>query len=394
MGESVRRCEICGSSDLEVLHEQSFLVPEREGPLFYAVNACRSCGFVFAGDIPSQAQYDQYYKGNTKYTYNMYPDAAPEGLKKIHQRSCRIIDSFLQGQAPPIEKTGIRILDIGASTGYLIHLLKTSGYTGVEGVDPSPVCCAMGKTLYGVDIAPCALSEFRPQGQFGLVLLSGVLEHVSGLRSFLQAVHYLLEENGILFVLVPDAENFAREPKEPYHEFSVEHINFFSRGSMKNLMERSGFAFDALQTIDAGFYDTHCLAGFFRKTKAAESHVRDHAGPESIRTYISASRKGMERIAMIIGELVESREELIVWGCGALTSRLLAVTDLRKTNLTAFVDGNRVLQGRSLCGVEIVPPDYLRDNDSTVFIASVVYGEEIRDTLRNKYRHKGRIIRL
>jgi SAM-dependent methyltransferase len=394
MGVSVRRCEICGSSDLEKLHEQRFLVPDLEGALSYSVNACRSCGFVFAGDIPSQKQYDRYYKVNTKYTYSMYSDSVPKGLKEIHRRSCRIIDSFLQCRTPPIEKAGLRILDIGASSGYLLHLLKKTGYTRVEGIDPSSECCVIGKNLYGVDIAPCALSEFRPQGKYDMVLLSGVLEHVSEVRSFLHTVHSLLKENGVLFALVPDADNFARDPKEPYHEFSVEHINFFSRGSMKNLMERSGFSIHELQTVDAGFYDTHCLVGFFRKANVAEPRVRDHAGPDRIRMYISASRRKMDCISKIIRELVESREDLIVWGCGALTSRLLAVTDLGKANLVAFVDGNRNLQGRRLCGIEIVPPDYMAGKDSTVLIASVVYGEEIRDTLLNSYRYTGRIIRL
>jgi hypothetical protein len=93
--------------------------------------------------------------------------------------------------------------------------------------------------------------------------------------------------------------------------------------------------------------------------------------------------------------VIKSNDDIIVWGTGALTYRLLATSKLSKMNISAFVDSNTFLQGKIINKVKIVSPDLFEQiNNGTVFIASHIYGEEIRQILRNRYRFKGKVISM
>ena len=56
-------------SQVKLLHEQSFIVPENH-PLTdgYVVVSCNSCGFVFADTIVTQKDYDKFYASYSKYS--------------------------------------------------------------------------------------------------------------------------------------------------------------------------------------------------------------------------------------------------------------------------------------------------------------------------------------
>jgi FlaA1/EpsC-like NDP-sugar epimerase len=94
-------------------------------------------------------------------------------------------------------------------------------------------------------------------------------------------------------------------------------------------------------------------------------------------------------------QVEESGEPVVIWGAGALTSRLLCDTRLAQVNLRAVIDRNKNLQGKSLLGVAISAPESVMQHaGATVFIASTTYAEEIKQTLLNEYGWTGRIISL
>lgn len=383
---------MCSSADRTLLHRQEFVIPEQDVPFGYTVCACTQCGFLFADDIPSQKQYDAYYRASAKYTYSIYRDGLPAGLKKIHRDTFSLINEFLRGRVT--DRDTCTVLDIGCSTGYLLHLFKEAGYAKLRGIEPSPGCSAIARGLYGVEVLPCLLSELKQNDKYDLIILSAILEHIAEFPAIVGRLGALLKDNGVVVVVVPDVMGFNMPPREPFHEFSLEHINYFTAVTLGNLLQRYGLNTVRVESGRAELYSSALLRSFsVNGPPRGDARTPDVEGVAMMRKYIEACAQKLELVRDRIRDLVTTQEELAIWGCGSLTSRLLAGTELRRANIRAFIDSDRNLHGKKLAGIEIQPPGWLaRHPACSLFIASYVYGSEIRATVERGFNIKGRIV--
>ena len=359
----------------------------------YEVSNCNQCGFLFADNIPAQDFYDEFYEKNIKYTYDIHEYDLPQGLINIHMHSYQLLDDHLKKMIP-LSKDSVKILDIGCSTGYLLHLFKSDGYKNVLGVEASKACSYIGRELYGVEIVSNPLSELALSDQFDLIILSGVLEHISDINEAMKSILPLLSRNGLIYIVVPDASDFSSNPIEPFHEFSFEHINFFTGISLQNFMGKYGLKMEFFDSTYTNFYDTNYIRSIFHLDSTKYVVKKDDLGIRRLKDYIEKSQKKLLKVAKIINDLVKSQEKIYVWGCGSLTQRLLASTDLAKANISAFIDSNKKLHGQKIVGYKIIAPENIVDNKSAVFISSYVYGMEIKGILEKEFKFRGKIITL
>ncbi|MDA8078186.1 MAG: class I SAM-dependent methyltransferase [Nitrospiraceae bacterium] len=385
----MRICEVCGAGDHERMHTQKFFIAGEVRPFHYDVSACRTCGFLFADEVPSQEEYERYYNLNSRYAYDR--GDIPEGIKDLHRDIFRFVDGYLTRNRAQNSPASFRILDIGCSTGHLLHVLDENGYHNVLGIEPASECSSLAKDLYGIRVISSPLSGFVSSTPFDLVIMSGVLEHMRDLFGTLSLVSSLMAEGGALLTIVPDAERFSPEPREPFHEFSLEHINYFTPTSLTNLMRKFGIGRRQTESFKVDLYDSHALAAIWEKTNGGGSMRKDESGPTLLREYILASSRRMETLHSLIDALVLSQEEVVIWGAGSLTGRLFASTNLGKAKIRMIVDRNRGLHGKTLNGISIVSPEILEGSIHTVFISSYVYGDEIRRALE-RCHHRGRVI--
>lgn len=388
----MRACEICNSTTLEHVHTQKFLIPDKENLFSYSYVACKNCGFIFAVDIPSQEQYEEYYKSNSRYTYKADEGILPEGLRKIHHDSFDLIDGLLKRNRPPINKDAFKIIDVGCSTAHLLHVFKERGYNNILGLDPAKECSEIAHKLYGIRVISYPLSQYMSNDQYDLIIMAGVLEHIYDISGSLSRISALLKDDGILFVMVPDAENFSTNPCEPFHEFSLEHINFFTKTSLSNLMGRYGLINKYTGSIKLQYYDSYALATFWVKAEAKISIKKDVSGLPKIKQYISKSSNRLKPLQGKIEKLVKTQERVVIWGVGSLISRLLASSNLGNANIISFVDSNPALHGKKIKGIEIVSPKSLVGKDLTVFISTYVCRDEIKKILVDGYHFQGNII--
>ncbi len=93
----------------------------------------------------------------------------------------------------------------------------------------------------------------------------------------------------------------------------------------------------------------------------------------------------MDRYEARIRGLIDRSSELIVWGTGQLTLKLLNETSLGDARIAAFVDGNPTNQGRKLRGVPILAPDALARPEGPVLVASTIHFQAISNTIRDKF---------
>lgn len=387
-----RNCEICGSNQKNYIYTPVFYLPDQKIPFKYDIALCKRCGFLFADNIPSQKEFETFYKNNAKYTYN---ENIPKGLNRIYQDIFLLGSNFLKKYYPGLYKK-IKVLDIGCSIGYILNLFKRSGFKDIKGIEPSLHCRVVAKKLYGIEVANCPLSKFKNNEKFGLIIMAGVLEHVCILNETLRKVFDLLDDNGLLMIVVPDVDKFSRKPCVPFDEFSIEHINYFNKDTLSNLAGKHCFKNIYTKTIASRFYDSNSILSIFKKTKKIIKIKRDRRGYSAIKRYIIASERKLDIIKRKIHYLIKSESPIAIWGAGSLTSRLLATTNLLMADINFFVDSNKTLQGKKLSNITITSPSIFKrlGKDYKVFISSHIYGREMKDILINKYGFKGGAVML
>lgn len=350
----IRSCPVCSTQKSETLFVQRF-----SGHFSHKIVSCRNCGFVYVNNTPPQSFYNEYYRKMSKY----------DGTRQHEnhfQQTYRFLSIFIHKHLKPSDT----LLDIGCSTGQLLYRLKKIGYSRVEGFDPSSDSKRIAYKKYKLDITTANIDTYKSEKKFDFIIISQVLEHLQNVRASMAKVAALLTDGGYVFIGVPDVERFTRNDDEPYGELSTEHINFFSQDSLRRVMV--GYSCVSLKS------DGHALLSIWKKGSEDKKLML---------AYIEQSEAGLGAIRKKI-EIAPS--DILVWGAGALTQRLLETTNLQKKVLR-FVDSDRKLQGRKLSGIKIISPTELYRFSNPILISSFRFRNEIVSYIKAK-KYKNEVI--
>lgn len=362
----------------------------------YDVVVCQACGFAFADRIPSQIHFDEYYQNMSKYDHQDHNDEESEyDLTRFRAVSDTLI--------PFLPNRTVRVLDVGCATGRLLSLFKEKGYSNVIGLDPSPACSRSAQRLHGVQVVIGTIYEvdeaMANEQPFDAIILTGVLEHLRDIEGALRRIRGLMKDGALIFIEVPDAVGFTRWPDAPFQEFSIEHINFFSKISLENLMRPHGFT--QVFCCETPRHQTSStvmpvISTVFRKQEEmlTTSRTHDRETECALKDYVLKSHEVESRINRKIDSLVETHEPVVVWGVGTHTLHLLSVSRLMQTNIRAFVDSNPNYQGKRLNGFPILAPSELRGRTETILISSRVFQRAIEKQIREELRLGNEIMRL
>ena len=390
-----RACDICGAKKTKKIYRQKF-VSSSGNELFsgYDVVVCNKCGFLFASNLPSPKDLEKFYKKNEKYAYKADSGSIPEYAITLHKGSIKFIDTYLKNKFLH-KRFDLKILDVGCGSGYLLYCFKQKGYKEIQGLDPARDCTIIAKKLYDVEVVSATLSEYKGKNKFDLVILASVLEHMNDLDNVVRKIVALLKKNGLLFLSVPNGERFGQILKEPFLEFSLEHINYFTRASLRNLFHKYGFRNVALETRAIEQFGAYALDSLWELGHNKKITIKkDIQGEAKMQKYIKRSQTILNKVQKMIDQLVKTQEEVVIWGVGSLTSRLLATTNLSSANIQSYVDSNSTVQGQKINGKKIVSPDILKNKKMTVFVSTYIHGKAINKILLDKYHYKGKIILL
>ena len=370
----LRACPVCQNSmGAELLHTQEFVMPDNHLlPKKYDVIACGRCGFVYADTPAKQADYDKYYAEMSKYDMN-YTDAG--SLLYIDRAAW--INTFVSNREDSI-------IDIGCGNGQLLWELKKLGLSDLTGVDPSEKCVLdiKAKGFQGITSSIFSIST---KNKFDCAILSGVLEHIYDVREIMETMKRLLKHLGLLFVCVPDASRYQDYDSVPFDYFNIEHINHFDETSLLNLGLQHGFSTTGFLKTTITLSKTaqpviFCV--YENKEKQAanwQSYSRN-----CVADYVEQTQK-KAGINPVIDQLIKTKEEIIVWGAGNYTSRLLASSRLDKCNIFMIVDNDKHKQGSIISGKTVYPPNAIREmgKTSTILIGAAVFCDEIVTEIRH-----------
>jgi len=234
----LENCPICDSKELkkdDKIHNNSVIV------------ICQTCGFATHDyDYSKEHEILEYYKN--EHRKNVVGKQKPDYQNIVTTNNkksfiAKFLNDFLK------DKKGLIVGDVGAATGYLVQWFRSLGHKAT-GCEYAVQYRRMSEHYYGIPLT----EELDTKYKYDLITIYHVLEHMMRPDVKLKKYRDMLKEDGHILISVPEYFNrldegvgtnvllpgtTAQTEFDVY--FSKDHINIFSRQSIKNLINVSGF---------------------------------------------------------------------------------------------------------------------------------------------------------
>jgi len=191
---------------------------------------CPVCDLLFASPAPDSDALAEAYR-EAEY------DSGEES-----RYAALTYGSLLGDVAPRLPQSG-GALDIGAGDGAFLRVLGELGFDDVAGVEPSHAAREAADPSIRPLIRPGVFSpdDFqarRPR----LISALHIVEHVADPLAMFRGAHALLKDGGALLVACHDRRApLNRLLGRRSAIYDIEHLQLFSRRSLRELLERAGF---------------------------------------------------------------------------------------------------------------------------------------------------------
>jgi SAM-dependent methyltransferase len=211
----------------------------------FSIVDCQSCGFKHAIPIPTvddlKEIYSHEYYSTEKPLYIERYLEDKEWWDTVYTDRYQILEDNLN-------QNRRRILDVGSGPGLFLQKGKERGWK-VKGIEPSSIAAAFSKDILGLDISEEFLDEklAMKMEKFDAVNLGEVLEHLPNPLGMLSLINTLLEDEGLICIIVPNDFNpfqllLRNHIKvDPWWVQPPHHINYFDFDSLEALLTQAGF---------------------------------------------------------------------------------------------------------------------------------------------------------
>ncbi len=232
MKKNVLCCPACGRNKI------SRQWPRHGNDEIFSVLWCGYCHFGWIHPFPTHAELKNLYDNQPVYGLDYINES--KGGFPIRVKRLREL----------MPKRG-QLLDIGAGLGYFLSFAQADGWQ-VEGIEPRIEAAKFCHDNFGIKVHEGFLENFKcKSGEYNVVTLWDVLEHVSDHIQFIQRCIDLLAPSGILVISIPNASGWpARIFKGRWRYVMSNHLNYFTLPYIERILENSDIAIErAYHTI-------------------------------------------------------------------------------------------------------------------------------------------------
>jgi len=187
---------------------------------FLNVSFCHSCGMVQQDPIPTEEELKAYY--STEYRKD-YKNTYTPKLKHIFRAGNNALDriKFLK----TVVKGG-RLLDVGAGGGEFTWVSGEMGFDS-DGIEPNVGYSSYAREEYGINIQTGELDDV--DGSYEVITMFHVMEHMPDPVKTFKKLWELLNDDGHLFIEVPNIET---KDASPHNIYFKAHIHYFSEATL------------------------------------------------------------------------------------------------------------------------------------------------------------------
>ncbi|MDP2712905.1 MAG: class I SAM-dependent methyltransferase [Solirubrobacteraceae bacterium] len=254
-------CAACGATGL-VPHLRvagdagpDGLIPttDRFGTALADIVRCTTCGHRQTDPMPADAVLERAYAGAASEDYVTEESGQRETARRVLTR----IEARLTPVPIPATNGGPRhrtLLDLGCWVGFLLSEATERGWDAV-GVEPSGFASQFARDRLGLDVRTGGLFDTElPLGAYDAIVLGDVIEHLPRPGEALDRIAELLRPGGIAWMALPDAGSLvARGMRARWWSVIPTHVQFFTRRSLRTLLERHGWTVLEIGTAPKAF---------------------------------------------------------------------------------------------------------------------------------------------
>jgi 2-polyprenyl-3-methyl-5-hydroxy-6-metoxy-1,4-benzoquinol methylase len=230
----ISECPVCsGHSFTKTLICQDFTVSHET----FSIVKCDQCQLLITSPRPADGELGKYYFSEEYISHS-------SESKNITDKVYRLARHFTLNwklrlvKKNSFRKAKLKLLDYGCGTGDFLQKCKDDGHD-VYGVEPSDKARGTATSLTGAHITS-SINELQ-ENSFDAITLWHVLEHVPNPNKTLSQLIAKLNENGTMFIAVPNHKsNDAQHYGPHWAAYDVpRHLWHFSQHNMKLLATKN-----------------------------------------------------------------------------------------------------------------------------------------------------------
>ena len=375
-------CNHCESEDFELLFENYKRKSSRHNSYPTKVYICRACGLVCL-DLSkvNQQSLIEYYSIHNTFAK---PELLPESHKHMRKKQSEWAILNL-----PENHNVQSILDVGCGSGYNLKVFKDHGFE-CYGNDLSPIMIKYLKQLYKINGYEGSFSNKLVKRKFDMISCICALEHFLDPSTVMQNFHSSLNENGFLFLELPDSEYPMWDIISDHVAF--DHLFHWNIRTGRQLMEKHGFEVLKIEriknSINSGnpeptfrilgkkinhFSNDYKIKNDYRKMKnALIIYKKKH------NIFLSTFQNKIDEIAKKIGG-----EPLAIFCGGEHTSTLLDRFNFSKLHIKIIFDNDPSISNSKLLGIPIKHgTEVIKYSINHFLISSTNHEKVIYDSLK------------
>ncbi|WP_168287702.1 methyltransferase domain-containing protein [Rhizobium laguerreae] len=257
-GQHLSECPVCQSAS----HHKLLTV------YGFDYHECEECGSAFVCNPPdekalSAAYRSDYYTSANKVLY------ANDSI--IDYRVSQVFTPKIEFAIEHSRASKKTWLDIGCGVGEALSVAKGNGYTTL-GLEPNVMEAEYAAKRFGVEVRQDYISKdtvSRYLGQYGVISMFSVLEHVPDPNQILADVSAIQGEGDTLVIEVPHFPSIstASQMTFPNHVNRMMHpplhLFLFSLRGLEGMLKRHGYKINAAWLFGQDFYEMISTLGLF-----------------------------------------------------------------------------------------------------------------------------------
>jgi len=213
-------CEACGGEHFET-------------GFYGTLSRCRRCGHVFypkKPDAEAEEVYTEDYFLHDEYCdYASQADTLGKNFRHYLKRMARY------------GAKGGKLFEVGCAYGFFLR--EAARAFDVAGIDVTPEAIEHAHVKLGLAAHRGDFTQFQTEPSWDAVCLWDTIEHLFEPAAYVQKAHAILRPGGTLFLTTGDIGSLlARLQGRRWRMIHPPtHLHYFTTGSMRRLLERSGF---------------------------------------------------------------------------------------------------------------------------------------------------------
>jgi SAM-dependent methyltransferase len=331
---------------------------------------CQHCGHVFNRAFEAEKlEYVESYENSLHFSQH-FSEYAQRLAADLIQR---------------YELYGKDILEIGSGRGDFLKLMVQQGQNRGVGFDPSYAGENADASFEGIRFIQDYFSQKYAGFPADFVICRHVLEHIPDPRFFLSEIRQVVSSMGaILFFEVPNVLYTLREMG--IWDLIYEHCSYFSKSSLQELFESSGFeVLQVSETFGSQFLtiEARVSATSMAPTRPDVEFLESIYG--DVQCFSENYRNKLDAWQTRLEDMKQAHERAVIWGAGSKGISFLN-TFASGEFIHYAVDINPRKEGKFISGSgqKIIMPEFLVEyQPHVVVLLNPNYQAEVKGKLQD-----------